>query len=137
MATRGRSAQGFHQMEHKKVVKKATQPPTFNFTAYSTLTHSERTNRTSRDERAMASNPASTDVSNETYSTLKASLLNESGNVPLHERYRTLFTLKSLKTEKAVEIISAGMFLILRLKIGATSDGFCAWFKGFVTRARC
>lgn len=85
----------------------------------------------------MASNPASTDVSNETYSTLKASLLNESGNVPLHERYRTLFTLKSLKTEKAVEIISAGMFLILRLKIGATSDGFCAWFKGFVTRARC
>jgi deoxyhypusine monooxygenase len=49
-----------------------------------------------------------TEVNDDTYKTLKASLLNESGKVPLHERYRTLFTLKSLKTERAVEIIAAG-----------------------------
>jgi deoxyhypusine monooxygenase len=39
---------------------------------------------------------------------LKDSLLNTSGNVILHNRLRALFTLKSLKSEEAVQIISAG-----------------------------
>ncbi|EGN98329.1 hypothetical protein SERLA73DRAFT_183276 [Serpula lacrymans var. lacrymans S7.3] len=39
---------------------------------------------------------------------LEASLLNASGNVPLHNRFRALFTLKSLKNEDAVRIISEG-----------------------------
>jgi deoxyhypusine monooxygenase len=44
----------------------------------------------------------------QTLKILRASLLNESGSVPLHERFRTLFTLKSLKTDEAVAIISEG-----------------------------
>ncbi|KAF9067131.1 Deoxyhypusine hydroxylase [Rhodocollybia butyracea] len=40
--------------------------------------------------------------------TLEDSLLNTSGNVPLHERFRSLFTLKSLKNEDAIKIISKG-----------------------------
>jgi deoxyhypusine monooxygenase len=39
---------------------------------------------------------------------LEASLLNSSGNVPLHHRFRALFTLKSLKSEDAVSIICRG-----------------------------
>ncbi|KAJ7644023.1 armadillo-type protein [Roridomyces roridus] len=39
---------------------------------------------------------------------LENSLLNKSGDVPLHHRFRALFTLKALKTEEAVRIISAG-----------------------------
>ena len=41
-------------------------------------------------------------------STLEALLLNLSGNVPLHNRFRALFTLKALKNEEAVRIISKG-----------------------------
>ncbi|THH06881.1 hypothetical protein EW145_g3773 [Phellinidium pouzarii] len=48
------------------------------------------------------------DVSDEAYSALKASLLNKSGKTPLHERFRALFTLKSLKNDRAIEIISEG-----------------------------
>ncbi|RDB17838.1 Deoxyhypusine hydroxylase [Hypsizygus marmoreus] len=40
--------------------------------------------------------------------TLEESLLNKSGTVPLHTRFRALFTLKALKNEDAVRIISAG-----------------------------
>ncbi|KAJ7175988.1 armadillo-type protein [Mycena filopes] len=40
--------------------------------------------------------------------TLSDSLLNTSGAVLLHSRFRSLFTLKSLKTEDAVRVISAG-----------------------------
>ncbi|THV03892.1 deoxyhypusine hydroxylase [Dendrothele bispora CBS 962.96] len=40
--------------------------------------------------------------------SLEDSLLNTPGNVPLHDRFRTLFTLKSLKSEEAIEIISKG-----------------------------
>ena len=40
---------------------------------------------------------------------LEASLLNKSGKVALHDRFRALFTLKSLKTDGAVEIISKGV----------------------------
>ncbi|KIK57226.1 hypothetical protein GYMLUDRAFT_173046 [Collybiopsis luxurians FD-317 M1] len=39
---------------------------------------------------------------------LQDSLLNSSGNVPLHDRFRSLFTLKSLKNEDAIKIISKG-----------------------------
>jgi deoxyhypusine monooxygenase len=39
---------------------------------------------------------------------LEACLLNTSGNVPLHQRYRALFTLKALKSEEAIKIISKG-----------------------------
>ncbi|KAG6814242.1 deoxyhypusine hydroxylase [Tricholoma furcatifolium] len=40
---------------------------------------------------------------------LEDSLLNRSGNFPLHTRFRSLFTLKSLKNEDSVRIISAGL----------------------------
>ncbi|KAF8073767.1 armadillo-type protein [Lyophyllum atratum] len=40
--------------------------------------------------------------------TLEDSLLNKSGNIPLHSRFRALFTLKALKTDDAVRIISEG-----------------------------
>jgi deoxyhypusine monooxygenase len=39
---------------------------------------------------------------------LEATLLNTSGNVPLHSRFRALFTLKALKNEWAIRIISDG-----------------------------
>ncbi|KAF8172045.1 armadillo-type protein [Mycena galopus ATCC 62051] len=39
---------------------------------------------------------------------LEDSLLNKSGDVLLHNRFRSLFTLKALKTEEAVRVISAG-----------------------------
>ena len=41
---------------------------------------------------------------------LRAALLNTSGTVPLHDRFRALFTLKSLKNDEAVKIITEGMF---------------------------
>lgn len=47
-------------------------------------------------------------VSEETYVKLRDTLLNTSGSVPLHERFRALFTLKSLKNDRAIEIISEG-----------------------------
>ncbi|KZT64906.1 ARM repeat-containing protein [Daedalea quercina L-15889] len=39
---------------------------------------------------------------------LEATLLNTTRNVPLHNRFRALFTLKSLKSEEAIRIISKG-----------------------------
>ena len=42
---------------------------------------------------------------------LEALLLNTSGNVPLHSRFRALFTLKALKSDEAVIIISKGYLL--------------------------
>ena len=42
---------------------------------------------------------------------LEALLLNTSGNVPLHSRFRALFTLKALKSDEAVIIISKGHLL--------------------------
>ncbi|EIN12414.1 Deoxyhypusine hydroxylase [Punctularia strigosozonata HHB-11173 SS5] len=48
------------------------------------------------------------DISLSTLEALEATLLNRSGNVPLHNRFRALFTLKSLKTDQAVEIIGKG-----------------------------
>ena len=54
----------------------------------------------------------SMELTEDAYNALKASLLNESGKVPLHERFRALFTLKSLKNQRAVDIISQGAFLL-------------------------
>ena len=48
------------------------------------------------------------DIDDDAYSALRAALLNESGSVPLHERFRALFTLKSLKNDRAITIISEG-----------------------------
>ncbi|EPQ54583.1 ARM repeat-containing protein [Gloeophyllum trabeum ATCC 11539] len=48
------------------------------------------------------------EVSASTLEALEATLLNTSGTVPLHNRFRALFTLKSLKNDDAVEIISKG-----------------------------
>ena len=47
-----------------------------------------------------------------TLSTLEAALLNTSGSVPLHSRFRALFTLKALKNDDAVQIISKGKPLL-------------------------
>ena len=48
------------------------------------------------------------DVSDDAYTALAAKLHNTNGSVPLHERFRALFTLKSLKTPRAIDIISQG-----------------------------
>lgn len=40
--------------------------------------------------------------------SLEDCLLNTSGKVPLHVRFRALFTLKGLKSEEAVNIIGKG-----------------------------
>jgi len=47
-------------------------------------------------------------VSQSELSSLEATLLNVSGNVPLHNRFRALFTLKALKSDEAVRVISKG-----------------------------
>ena len=52
-------------------------------------------------------------VTSETIAALEASLLNTSGKVPLHNRFRALFTLKSLKTEEAVKIIAKGWYKVM------------------------
>jgi deoxyhypusine monooxygenase len=39
---------------------------------------------------------------------LEDCLLNKSGDVVLHTRFRALFTLKALKSEESVQIISKG-----------------------------
>jgi len=47
-------------------------------------------------------------VSQSDLGNLEALLLNNTGNVPLHNRFRALFTLKAFKSEEAVRIISKG-----------------------------
>ena len=55
------------------------------------------------------------EVDSGTLSALEAALLNTTGNVPLHNRFRALFTLKALKSDDAVKIISKGecMYAVL------------------------
>ena len=48
------------------------------------------------------------EVDAQTLAALEAALLNTSGIVPLHNRFRALFTLKALKNDAAVQIISKG-----------------------------
>ena len=45
--------------------------------------------------------------------TLEDCLLNKSNHVALHTRFRALFTLKSLKSEDAVNIISRGLSRVI------------------------
>ncbi|KAG8733258.1 deoxyhypusine hydroxylase [Ceratobasidium sp. 423] len=44
----------------------------------------------------------------ESFAKLEATLLNTSGNVPLHARFRSLFTLKALPGQRTIDIISKG-----------------------------
>jgi deoxyhypusine monooxygenase len=44
----------------------------------------------------------------ETYQALDADLCNHSGKVPLHERFRALFTLKALADNESVDIVGRG-----------------------------
>lgn len=62
--------------------------------------------------------------------SLEASLLNKSGDVPLHTRFRALFTLKALKSENAVDIISDGSRQLLQLDVKqANFDQFHEGFR--------
>jgi len=47
-------------------------------------------------------------VSSSDLQTLEDRLLNRSGDVALHTRFRALFTLKNLKSDDAVGIIAKG-----------------------------
>ena len=47
----------------------------------------------------------------ETIDALERQLLNATGDVPLHTRFRALFTLKSLKSEAAIAVIAKGRSL--------------------------
>lgn len=49
------------------------------------------------------------DYSNVDYTHLEASLCNTSGNVQLAERFRSLFTLKNIATDQAIDIIAKGI----------------------------
>lgn len=44
----------------------------------------------------------------ETIDALERQLLNTTGDIPLHDRFRALFTLKSLKSETAIAAIAKG-----------------------------
>ncbi len=59
-------------------------------------------------------------VSQSDLGKLEAVLLNDSGNVPLHNRFRALFTLKALKSEDAVHIISKGPVYSQRRRQGCS-----------------
>ena len=52
-------------------------------------------------------------VSTSDLKTLEDCLLNKPNNVALHTRFRALFTLKSLKSEDAVNIISKGLSRVI------------------------
>ena len=43
------------------------------------------------------------------YQILETLLTNVNGDVPLHKRFRALFTLKNLCDEKSIDIIAKGM----------------------------
>lgn len=47
-------------------------------------------------------------ASSEEYAQLEATLLNTSGDVPLAKRFRALFTLKAIKSHRAIDIIGRG-----------------------------
>lgn len=50
-------------------------------------------------------------VSDSDLENLEDTLLNKSGGIPLHNRFRALFTLKALKNEDAIRIISKGVHI--------------------------
>lgn len=45
-------------------------------------------------------------------SSLEATLLNTSGQTPLHERFRALFMLKAVNNDQVVKIVAEGTFLL-------------------------
>jgi len=51
------------------------------------------------------------DATRETIDALERQLLNDTGDTPLHNRFRALFTLKSLKSEAAIAAITKGRSL--------------------------
>lgn len=51
------------------------------------------------------------DVSPDALLKLEECLLNTSGDHPLHNRFRALFTIKAVGGEKAIDIVSKGQFL--------------------------
>jgi len=54
----------------------------------------------------------SVSLTQDTLEALEASLLNTSGLVPLHDRFRALFTLKvAQEQDKVIEIIGKGVLL--------------------------
>ena len=55
---------------------------------------------------------------------LEALLLNIYGNVPLHNRFRALFTLKALKSDQAVHIISKGKIVFQPVLMTNVYAGF-------------
>jgi len=62
--------------------------------------------------------------------SLEDCLCNTSGNVPLHTRFRALFTLKALKSEDAVTIISKGMMItIISLATYLLKSICCSLFR--------
>lgn len=56
---------------------------------------------------------AALSASEEEYRTLEATLLNTAGEVPLAKRFRALFTLRNLKSQRAIDIIGKGMGTLL------------------------
>lgn len=64
-------------------------------------------------------------VNAETLSGLEATLLNTSGKVPLHNRYRALFTLKALKSEEAIVIIQKCALFVLHVFVAAVRLFLC------------
>jgi hypothetical protein len=62
-------------------------------------------------------------VSQSELNNLEALLLNTSGNVPLHNRFRALFTLKALKSDQAIIIIAKGR--PFNVQIRATHSHLC------------
>lgn len=56
--------------------------------------------------------------------SLEDNLLNKSGNVLLHNRFRALFTLKGLKSDDAVKIISKGITFHIFAPISTHLSGF-------------
>lgn len=58
------------------------------------------------------------DLSTVNFQYLEDSLCNKSGNVQLAERFRSLFTLKNIANDQAIDIISRGTFIDRSFTIG-------------------
>lgn len=50
-------------------------------------------------------------------SSLEATLLNNSGATPLHERFRALFMLKAVNNDEVVRIVAEGMSMSLSIHV--------------------
>ena len=67
----------------------------------------------------------SVSLTQDTLEALEASLLNTSGLVPLHDRFRALFTLKvAQEQEKVIEIIGKGVLLHFLMQSISSSSMF-------------